>query len=130
MTFRRLNDPTGDTGPFLIFVLESAQRAKDVVRRILAAGLRSAVRLAEYGMHIYSNIPQLVKKAPLSAAGNPWNLPQNQKSVYDYALGACPRSDDLFARAILLPIPSRLTMGQEQQAASILQAALSSSSSA
>jgi hypothetical protein len=79
--------------------------------------------LAEYGYHIYSNIPQLVNKVPLSPAGNPWHLPQNQESVYDYARGACPRSDDLFARAILLPIPSRLTLAQENQAASILRAA-------
>ncbi len=124
LTFRRLNDPAGDSGPFLIFLLESAQRAKDVVRQIQAAGLRSAVRLAEYGLHIYSNIPQLVNKVPLSPAGNPWHLPQNKESVYDYARGACPRSDDLFARAILLPIPSRLTLAQESRAASILRAVL------
>jgi 8-amino-3,8-dideoxy-alpha-D-manno-octulosonate transaminase len=124
LTFRRLNDPAGDSGPFLIFLLESAQRAKDVVRRIQADGLRSAVRLAEYGLHVYSNIPQLVNKVPLSPAGNPWHLPQNKKSAYDYARGACPCSDNLFERAILLPIPSRLTLAQENQAASILRAAL------
>ncbi len=124
LTFRRLNDPAGDSGPFLIFLLETAQRAKDVVRRIQAAGMQSAVRLAEYGLHIYSNIQQLVNKVPLSPAGNPWLLPQNQESVYDYAHGACPRSDDLFSRAVLLPIPSRLTSAQESQAVRILQAAL------
>jgi dTDP-4-amino-4,6-dideoxygalactose transaminase len=126
LTFRRLNDPAGDSGPFLVFLLDSARRAQVVVRRIQAAGLRSAVRLAEYGMHIYSNIPQLVHKVPLSPAGNPWQLPQNRESLCDYAKGACPRSDDLFARAILLPIPSRLTLAQERQAASILRAALRS----
>jgi dTDP-4-amino-4,6-dideoxygalactose transaminase len=124
LTFRRLNDPDGDSGPFLIFLLESERRAKAVVRRIQSAGLTSAVRLAEYGMHIYSNIPQLVNKVPLSPAGNPWQLPQNKESAYEYGRGACPRSDDLFARAILLPIPSRLTLAQEERAAAILRAAL------
>ena len=124
LTFRRLNDDDGDSGPFLIFLLENVERAKEVVQRMQATGLQSAVRLAEYGMHIYSNIPQLVSKVPLSPAGNPWNLPQNKDSVCDYAKGACPRSDDLFARAILLPIPSRLTRTHENEAATIIRAAM------
>jgi len=126
LTFRRLNDETGDTGPFLIFLLESPGLAQRVVRRMQAEGLKSAVRLAEYGLHIYFNIPQLVSKVPLSSAGNPWNLPQNRQSVYDYRKGACPRSDALFERAILLPIPSRLTRAQEQTAAEIIRAAVGS----
>jgi hypothetical protein len=124
LTFRRLNDPAGDSGPFLIFLLESAQRAKDVVRRIQAAGLRSAVRLAEYGLHIYSNIPQLVNKVPLSPAGNPWHLPQNQESAYDYARGACLRSDDLFARGYPVADSFAAHVGPGTPSTSILRAAL------
>ena len=122
LTFRRLNDEAGDTGPFLIFLLETEAAAVRMVERMRAAGLESAVRLADYGMHIYSNVPQLVGKVPLSPAGNPWNLPQNQASVYDYRKGACPRSDALLARSILLPIPSRLTPEQEILAAEIVKA--------
>ena len=118
--FRRLNDAQGDTGPFLIMLLEDEAMAKAAVRRMQAAGLTTAVRLAEYGYHIYSNIPQLRGKVPLSAAGNPWKLPENRHSVYEYALGACPRSDELFARSILLPIPSRLNRAQEEAAAAII----------
>jgi hypothetical protein len=89
-----------------------------------AAGLSSAVRLAEYGLHIYSNIPQLTGKVPLSPAGNPWKLAENGQSIYDYRAGACPRSDGLFARSILVPIPSRLTRAQEKAAAAIIRAAV------
>ncbi len=124
LTFRRLNDEAGDTGPFLILMLESEAKAKTVVRRMQRGGLSSAVRLADYGMHIYSNIPQLVNKVPLSPAGNPWTLPQNRKSIRDYRKGACPRSDDLFSRSVLLPIPSRLNAAQEEAAARIIKAAL------
>ena len=124
LAFRRLNDPAGDTGPFLILLLEDSGKAKRVVARMQAAGLTTAVRLAEYSLHIYSNVPQLVRKVPLSPAGNPWNLPQNQASAYDYARGACPQSDALFDRAILLPIPSRLTPRQEQGAAKIIRRAV------
>jgi 8-amino-3,8-dideoxy-alpha-D-manno-octulosonate transaminase len=121
LSFRRLNDEAGDTGPFLIFLLESEAVAKCTLERMKESGLLSAVRLADYSLHIYSNIPQLVNKVPLSSAGNPWKLPQNQASVYDYAKGACPRSDALFARSILLPIPSRLTPEQETLAAAIVK---------
>ena len=124
LAFRRLNDPEGDTGPFLILLLESEARARTAIQRMQAAGLSSAVRLAEYGLHIYSNIPQLTGKVPLSPAGNPWKLAENGQSIYDYRAGACPRSDGLFARSILVPIPSRLTRAQEKAAAAIIRAAV------
>jgi 8-amino-3,8-dideoxy-alpha-D-manno-octulosonate transaminase len=125
LTFRRLNDGVGDTGPFLIFMLDDKDRAATTLARMQASGLQNAARLSEYGMHIYYNIPQLVGKAPLSPAGNPWNLPQNRRSVRDYRKGACPRSDVLFGRAILLPIPSRLTRAQETTMAKIICEAMS-----
>jgi len=124
LVFRRLNDEAGDSGPFLIFSVENAAKAKQVTQRMQASGLNSAVRLADYGMHIYSNVPQLVGKVPLSPAGNPWTLPQNQKSVFDYGLGTCPRSDELFARSVILPIPSRLSRTQESDAADIIRKAM------
>ena len=124
LTFRRLNDEAGDTGPFLILLLESEAKAKAAVQRMQAAGLDTAVRVADYGLHIYFNIPQLVNKVPLSPAGNPWSLPQNQPLVRDYGKGTCPRSDDLFSRSLLLPIPSRLNRAQEKAAVTIIKAAL------
>jgi dTDP-4-amino-4,6-dideoxygalactose transaminase len=126
--FRRLNDEAGDTGCCLVLVLEDETQATRAVERMQAAGLQSAVRLTDYGLHIYYNVPQLVQKAPLSPAGNPWNLAENRQSKYDYGKGACPRSDRLFARSILLPIPSRLTVEQERAAAEIIRSATMSSS--
>jgi 8-amino-3,8-dideoxy-alpha-D-manno-octulosonate transaminase len=122
--FRRLNDEAGDAGPFLILVLENEARAMRVADRMQAAGLATAARVADYGMHIYYNVPQLVAKVPLSAAGNPWSLSQNKHSRYQYRKGTCPQSDDLFARSIVLPIPSRLTRAQENAAAKIINLAL------
>jgi 8-amino-3,8-dideoxy-alpha-D-manno-octulosonate transaminase len=124
LAFRRHNDEAGDSGPFLIFLLENDAKAKATVQRMQDAGLNTAVRLADYGLHIYSNIPQLVNQVPLSPAGNPWNLPENRDHLRNYSKGACPRSDALFGRSILLPIPSRLTRTQESAAADIIRAAL------
>ncbi|HOM16760.1 MAG TPA: DegT/DnrJ/EryC1/StrS family aminotransferase, partial [Thermoguttaceae bacterium] len=124
LQLRRLNDPEGDAGPFLIFLLENEAKAIHAVRQMKEAGLQSAVRLADYGLHIYSNIPALVSKTTLSSAGNPWSLEQNAQSVYRYAKGACPASDALFARSILLPVPSRLTEEQENWAVQVIKKAV------
>jgi 8-amino-3,8-dideoxy-alpha-D-manno-octulosonate transaminase len=124
LCLRRLNDPDGDTGPFLIFSLEDDGKAIRAVERVKGFGLHSAVRLADYGMHVYYNIATLVDKTPLSPAGNPWSLAENAQSVYCYRKGACPRSDALFARSVLLPIPSCLTEEQETAAAEAIRASV------
>ncbi|MFB3787762.1 MAG: DegT/DnrJ/EryC1/StrS family aminotransferase [bacterium] len=124
LSFRRLNDEAGDTGCFLILLLETPAAARLAAGRLQAQGIASACRLADYGLHIYSNIPQLVNRTPLSPAGNPWNLPQNRALVRDYQKGACPQSDALFARSISIPIPSCLTREEEKMAAQIIQQAV------
>lgn len=124
LRFRRLNDEAGDTGPFLIMILENESKALAAAAAMKQAGLHNVFRVADYGLHIYYNIPSLVEKTPLSSAGNPWNLAENVQSNYDYAKGTCPNSDDLFARAILLPIPARLTQPQENQAVEIVRQAV------
>ena len=88
LSFRRLNDESGDTCCFLLLVFETTTLAQKVTARIRKSGIESACRLADYGLHIYSNIPQLVNKIPLSPAGNPWNLPQNQNAERNYHKGA------------------------------------------
>jgi dTDP-4-amino-4,6-dideoxygalactose transaminase len=125
--FRCMNDAEGDAGAFLIMLLESEALAASATARMKAAGLHNVFRVSEYGLHMYYNIPALVGKVPLSPAGNPWTLPQNARSVYNYAKGACPKSDALFARAVLLPIPSRLTEVQEKSAVNVIREAVSSS---
>jgi dTDP-4-amino-4,6-dideoxygalactose transaminase len=127
LAFRRMNDAEGDAGAFLVMLMDSEALAVAAAIRMKAAGLHNVFRIAEYGLHIYCNIPALVGKTPLSPAGNPWTLPQNAQSMHDYAKGACPGSDAFFARSILLPIPSRLTEEQEQAAAHAIRQAVSAS---
>lgn len=124
LAFRHVHDPEGDTGPFLILLLESEAKAIAATKRMKEAGLHNVYRIAEYGLHIYYNIPALVGKAPVSPSGNPWALEANAKSVCSYEKGTCPASDALFARAILVPIPSRLTPQQEDWAAGRIREAV------
>jgi 8-amino-3,8-dideoxy-alpha-D-manno-octulosonate transaminase len=125
VSFRRLTDPEGDTGPFLILRFENEADARRATGS-LEKNVRNVWRLCEYGLHIYHNIGALVKKVPLSPAGNPWSLPQNADSVRDYRKGACPKSDELFARSVLITIPSRLTRAQEKEMIGAIRASISS----
>ncbi len=125
VSFRRLNDPDGDTGPFLVLCFADEARARQATDN-LKKNVRYVWRLSEYGLHIYHNIGALVKKVPLSPAGNPWSLPQNAESVRDYRKGACPASDELFARSVLITIPSKLTRAQEKEMIEAIRASISS----
>lgn len=124
LSFRKLNDAQGDTGPFLVLILESERQAIVAAEKMKEQGLHNIFRVADYGLHIYYNIPALVDKVPLSPAGNPWNLLENIESKCAYDQGVCPKSDDLFARSILIPIPSCLSEEQQQYAARVIRQAV------
>jgi dTDP-4-amino-4,6-dideoxygalactose transaminase len=124
VSFRRLNDPDGDTGPFLILTFDKESRAIRITQHLTNGGIENVFHLSDYGLHIYHNIRSLVERIPLSPAGNPWSLPQNAESVYEYGKGTCPTSDDLFERSVIITIPSRLTAEQEQEMAQSIRNAV------
>jgi 8-amino-3,8-dideoxy-alpha-D-manno-octulosonate transaminase len=126
VSFRHLNDPNGDTGPALVLIMDSPQRAKGVAEKVKKTGSTNVWHLPDYGLHLYYNIPSLVNKVPLSDAGNPWSLKENAESVYSYKKGACPQSDELFARSVLITIPSRLSLEQEASLVDIIKGAVTS----
>jgi len=124
LKFRRVTDTAGDTAPFLMFSLDNEAKAKMAVDKIKEQGIHSVYRISEYGLHIYYNIPALVNKVPVSSSGNPWLLEDNKNSSYEYGKGACPKSDEIFAKSVILPIPSCLTEDQEKAAARIIREAV------
>jgi dTDP-4-amino-4,6-dideoxygalactose transaminase len=124
LKFRKINDPKGDSSPFIIMILDNEDKALKTVTAMKEQGLHNVFRISDYGLHMYYNIPSLVDKVPLSPAGNPWKLAENSLSIYEYIKGACPKSDDLFRKSILLPIPSILTREQEKVAAKIIKRSL------
>jgi dTDP-4-amino-4,6-dideoxygalactose transaminase len=121
---RKLNDPDGDTGPFLILTFDNESQAVRITQHLTQNGIENTFHLSEYGLHIYYNIRSLVEKIPLSPAGNPWSLPQNTESIFEYSKGTCPASDDLFERSVIITIPSRLTVEQEDQMVKIIRNAI------
>ncbi|NUQ29950.1 MAG: DegT/DnrJ/EryC1/StrS family aminotransferase [Acidobacteriaceae bacterium] len=120
ITFRRRIDPAGDTSCFLLTIFPHRDTAREINRLMRLHGITtkspdtSNILLANYGMHIYYNIPSLVQKVGTGKHGFPWTLAENQHSVYSYERGACPASDDLFERTQLLVIPSCLTAQDEE----------------
>jgi len=124
VSFRKLNDPIGDTGPFLILTFENETQAIRIAQHLMDGGIENVFHLSDYGLHIYHNIHSLVEKIPLSPAGNPWSLPQNADSIFEYTRGTCPASDDLFDRSVIITIPSRLTTEQEHQMAQTIKNAI------
>jgi 8-amino-3,8-dideoxy-alpha-D-manno-octulosonate transaminase len=120
LRFRCLIDSAGDTGAFLLTIFPTVRTARAVNERmrwhgiVCSADAVSNVILADYGLHIYSNIPGLVQKTGTDRKGAPWSLLENRDSVYDYNRGCCPSADDLFQRTQLLTIPSCLSERDEQ----------------
>ena len=89
VSFRRLNDADGDTGPFLVVCFADESRARQATDS-LKKNVRYVWRLSEYGLHIYHNIGALVKKVPLSPAGNPWSLAAERREQVRLSQGRLP----------------------------------------
>jgi len=116
---RRVVDPAGDTGAFLITTYDSASIAQEVNAALRAEGITtfpqgmSNVRMTDWGLHLYYNIVSLVTKRSVDSAGFPWTLTENKGPEMQYGKGACPQADSLFERSIIMSIPSCLTAEDE-----------------
>ena len=116
---RRIQDPLGDTGCFLITTYPDAAACRRVNQMLRAEGIVTApqgisnVPMTEWGLHIYYNIASLVARSSVDRRGFPWQLTENKGLERNYSKGACPVADDLFERSIILSIPSCLTEQDE-----------------
>lgn len=116
---RRILDPRGDTGCFLITTYPDADTAKRVNQALRAEGIVTSsqgisnIVMTDWGLHLYYNSISLVNRSSVDGRGFPWNLAENAGLGGEYSKGTCPRADSLFERSILLPIPSCLTRHDE-----------------
>jgi 8-amino-3,8-dideoxy-alpha-D-manno-octulosonate transaminase len=121
LQLRRIVDPDGDTGCFLIVTFEEVATTTRVNQALRAEGIVTSpqgvnnVVMTNWGLHIYFNIVSLVNKTSIDKSGFPWKLVENQGSNPSYAKGTCPVADSLFERSILLAIPSCLTEKDEEE---------------
>jgi 8-amino-3,8-dideoxy-alpha-D-manno-octulosonate transaminase len=116
---RRIVDPAGDTGAFLITTYESPAMAKTVNAALRAEGIvtfpqgMSNIVMTDWGLHLYYNISSLVERRSVDGNGFPWRLAENAASAQRYGKGTCPVADSLFERSIIMSIPSCLTAEDE-----------------
>lgn len=115
LAFRRVPDPAGDSGPFLITTYPSAELCERFTAALSAEGIRgpagslACIPMRQWGMHWYFNVPSLVKRTSISADGFPWTHPANDFAKgYDYNRGALPVCDDLHDRSAILTVASTL----------------------
>jgi dTDP-4-amino-4,6-dideoxygalactose transaminase len=128
--FRSIADPQGDTGCFLITTYPSREIALDVNRALRAEGLVTwpqgvgCIPMTNWGLHLYYNNLSLTSQSSVDGRGFPWTLPANAGAPR-CEKGCCPHADALFERSILLPIPSCLSSGDEEQIIRAFQKVLS-----
>ncbi len=112
---RRILDPAGDTGCFLITTFPDRRSAVEVNAALRSEGIvtlaqgQSNILMTQWGLHLYSNNQSLIARR-----GFPWDLLENAGPARDYGKGACPVADGLFERSTLLAIPSCLTREDER----------------
>lgn len=115
-TPRRVVDPAGDSGPFVIMTWPSAEVCDRMVELTRAGGVKPGpwgvgnIRMVDWGLHIYNNNVSLVEKRGVNSAGRPWSDPLNEfhKDI-SYAKGALPQMDDLIERSNMITVPPALT---------------------
>jgi hypothetical protein len=76
--FRRINDAEGDSGAFLVMLMESETRPAAIIEGVKIAGLQS----------LENSIVSRYNFAVLRPAIR--TLAYNAQSVYSYAKGTCP----------------------------------------
>ncbi|MCC7452214.1 MAG: aminotransferase class I/II-fold pyridoxal phosphate-dependent enzyme [Anaerolineae bacterium] len=112
---RRIIDPAGDSGPFVILTWPSVDICKRMVELTRAAGVRPGpdgvgnIPMTDWGLHIYYHNVSLVEKHGVNPAGRPWNDPLNAFAQdIHYDKGTLPHMDDLIERSNLIPVPPAL----------------------
>jgi len=116
LAFRRVPDPKGDSGPFLLLTWKNRATCLNMVKKTRAEGILTGpqginnVPMTDWGLHIYYNNASLVERRSLNAAGRPWTDPLNAFAAkYEYGKGTLPVLDDLIERTSLLSIPPVLS---------------------
>ena len=113
---RRVIDPQGDSGPFVLISWPSGEICQQMVDMTRAAGVRPGpdgvgnIRMTDWGMHIYYNNVSLTEKHGVNSAGRPWSDPLNEwAKEIDYHKGLLPQMDDLIDRTCLITVSPALT---------------------
>lgn len=118
---RHVADPSGDSGGFLKMIFDSKETSYKFRDELIAQGIKVRkggfypVHMTDWGLHIYSKIPALVKKKSISGHHSVWELEENSFAKdYSYDEGTLPVLDDFVERTVLFCIASKMTDEQKE----------------
>lgn len=100
LTERLRHDPDGDACSSLTWFAPSKDHAKRFVRALIGEGIPSA-RMYN-GLPVYAT-PSILERRTATGKGGPWNCAEHPCHL-DYAMGMCPTTEDLAARAVTVPV--------------------------
>lgn len=111
ITFRRLNDPDGDTAICLIFFVKDAETCQKFSAALAAENV-AASSISNKGIpdwHIYRHWDHVFKKVSAAGDGFPWSYARQIGKDVEYSKDMCPKLNDLLGRAVHINIPPQMT---------------------
>lgn len=101
---RRSNDPEGDVGYALILIAEDREAAGKLAEALNAEGVPAGARgsRGSRDWHIYRYWEQILERKTPTPEGCPFTCPYYKGQLPAYAEDMCPRSADLFDRAVFI----------------------------
>jgi 8-amino-3,8-dideoxy-alpha-D-manno-octulosonate transaminase len=103
MERRHVPDRDGDGGSSITWFLPDAAAAERFVPALLAEGVPSTRMYG--GQPVYAT-PSVLERRTASGKGGPWHCGEHPCQV-TYAMGMCPRTEDLAARAVTVGVGVR-----------------------
>jgi 8-amino-3,8-dideoxy-alpha-D-manno-octulosonate transaminase len=103
---RRSNDPQGDVGYSLGLIAENKVAAEKIAAALTAEGVGAGARgtRGSRDWHIYSYWEQVLEQKTPTDEGCPFTCPYYKGTLPAYSPDMCPRSADLFDRAVHIGI--------------------------
>ncbi|WP_127583477.1 DegT/DnrJ/EryC1/StrS family aminotransferase [Paenibacillus koleovorans] len=111
LQLQTIPDPEGDVSYVLIFYLKDQETARSFSDQLRLEGIPNGT-IFNNGIadrHLYVNWEYVLEKRGISDKDNPWQSPLYKGNV-QYDKEMCPRTLDLFKRAILINLHQQLTL--------------------
>lgn len=111
ITFRRLNDPEGDTAICLVMYLPDSEAATKFAEYLKAEGVEAGT-IYNAGVpdwHIYAHWKHIMDKVTATPEGCPYTCPFYKGPTPTYSPNDCPKTLSYLSRTVHLDIPPQMT---------------------
>jgi len=106
ITPQTIHDLDGEVGHSLTFFPPSTAESLKLAEALRAEGLGASTRAGKTGLdwHVYHDMEPLLRYQSPTPEGCPYRCPHVKGPLPDYTKAACPRTNDLYARAVTVGI--------------------------